>query len=156
MTSTLAHTSWTGTAQEINRGRLDQLARELDMPGGGFTFDPLTGHQVRSGFALSVYPERERQIGDRVTGADLLEYLLDNADLLAKPGMGAAGAGESDAGRPVLGGWRDGTSGIAYLDVSIVVYGRDRAEALAAAHDQLAYFDLTNGVEVRLDGAEAA
>jgi hypothetical protein len=121
----------------ITTGYLGDLARELNKPGGGFTVSATSGFPMRAGYALSLHPEREQQIGGRVCADDLMNYIRDNWDLLGKPGV-------------VLGGWRDRESGRAFLDVSTVVHDRERAGVLARAHKQLAYFDLRTGCEIRV------
>lgn len=131
-----------GTAREAAEGRISRevlrgWARRLNVPGGGFSVSATSGADVRSGFALSVHPEREQRIGDTVTADDLMAYVRANADLLMRPGA-------------VLGGWRDAESGQAFLDVSTVVHDRERALSLARAHDQLAFYDLSTGREVRV------
>lgn len=121
----------------ITAGQLEGLARELNRPGGGFTVSVLSGFAMRSGFALSVHPEREQRIGGQVFPDDLMWFVRQNWDLLGKPGA-------------VLGGWRDETSGLAYLDVSVVVHNRERAVALGRASKQVAMFDLSRRCEIRL------
>lgn len=127
MTSTLVRSTDT----------LAGLARELDAPGGGFTFDVWTMQPVTSGYAVAVVRDAEQQIQGPVTRDDVVAYALRHAPTLRRPGMR-------------LGGWRDGQTGIAYLDISCVVATREEARALAEEHAQLAFFDLNTGSEIYL------
>lgn len=123
------------TRKASSDARLVRLADALSVPDGGFTVDPRTGGDVRTGYGLSVYPERERQIGGKVTPEDIRQYAYDNADLLAIPGN-------------LLGGWRDPETGIAFLDVSTVRHDRDDALFIARQNGQLAIFDFRYGVSI--------
>lgn len=129
MTSALVHTTSTPAALVI------RMADALSVPDGGFSVDPRTGGDVRTGYAVAVFPERERQIGGRVNPADVLAYVLDNADKLAGNGV-------------VVGGWRNPDDGLAYLDISRTVGTREEAAELARDHNQLAYFDFSAGASV--------
>lgn len=123
------HTTATETARVVS------LADRLSVPDGGYTVDPRTGRFVTTGYAVAVYPDREQQISGRVGPADVTAYAYRNADVSRRSGV-------------MFGGWRDPSSGIAYLDVSVVVASRGEAERLARRHNQLAYFDLASGSSV--------
>lgn len=118
----------------ITTDHLRELAREVTR-GRGFTVSALSGFAMRSGYAVSVHPERSQTIGGPVFADDLMDFVRANWDLLGKPGA-------------VLGGWRD-ESGMARLDVSTVVHDRERARVLARAHGQCAVFDLVRARLVR-------
>lgn len=124
---------------EQRRAQLAGLARAVNCPDGGFTYDVRAGERVSAGYAVAVCPEREReqQIDGPVRFADLLAYALQHAEVLARPGY-------------VMGGWRDARTGRAYLDVSVVVGDRREAARLATEYEQLAFFDLGAGREVRM------
>lgn len=120
------------TALRYSTDTLTGLARALDTPGGGFTFDAFAGLHVSDGYAVAVVDNAEQQITGPVSRADVVEYALKYAATLAQPGMR-------------LGGWRDAETGIAYLDISCVVATRKEAHALAAQHNQVAFYSLTSG-----------
>lgn len=115
--------------------RCVRLADALSVPDGGFSVDPRTGGDVRTGYAVAIHPDRERQIGGVVRPEDIRAFAYDNADLLAQEGS-------------VLGGWRDPETGIAYLDVSVQVHDRAEALALGRQYDQLAVFDFRFGASI--------
>lgn len=119
----------------LTADRLAVLAEALAEPDGGFSVRPNTGRPVRTGYAVSVHPECERQISGTVTVDDLCAFMIVNADALAEPGA-------------VLGGWRDPASGVAYLDVSRVVAHRFVALQLAAEYGQLAVYDFAAGQSI--------
>lgn len=129
MTSAVCYSTSTELALTV------RMADALSVPDGGFSVDPRTGGDVAQGFAVAVYADRERQIMGRVTRDDITSYVFGNADLLAGNGL-------------VVGGWRDPSSGIAYLDISRVVESRELAVALAKAHGQVAYFDFRSARSV--------
>jgi hypothetical protein len=105
-----------------------RLAKALDTPDGGFSVNTKTGENVTSGYALSIYPEFERQIKGRVTAREIERYMWDHSEDLAVENV-------------VFGGWRDPETGIAFLDVSMVINDRTEALRLARQYDQLAVFD---------------
>jgi hypothetical protein len=115
--------------------RFAQLADRLSVPDGGFSVTARTLADVKGGFSVAVFPGCERQIGGRVTADDVREYMLDHAAELLRDGV-------------VAGGWRDPKTGVAYLDVARVVTTRAEAAALAAEHNQVAYFDFAAGRSV--------
>lgn len=115
--------------------QLSALADALTVPDGGFSIIPATGENVTSGYAVSIYPERERIIPGRVATDDLADYLRKHAEVLALPGR-------------VFGGWRDPASGAAFLDVSVITRDLSDALTLAHAHGQLAVFDFAALVSI--------
>lgn len=133
MTAVLARTSHTTDT-------IDGLARRLNTPGGGFTYDVWTSSHITEGFAVAVVDDAEQRIDGTVTRADIRDYALKHAELLRRPGMR-------------LGGWREGNTGTAFLDISCVVETRAEAFALSARHNQLAFFDLSTGTEITMPRA---
>lgn len=106
---------------------------------GGFTYNPTSDSSPEKGFVLSVYPERERTVPlDELTPEAVEQYLADNADLLAKDDV-------------YFGGWVDTDKSMVYFDCSIVVQERSEADKLARRFEQLAYFDLGECEEIRVD-----
>lgn len=112
-----------------------RLARKLTVADGGFTLDPRTGFEVTEGYSVAVHEGREQQLTGAVRVADVKSYAYRNADLLAQSGT-------------AFGGWRDPETGIAYLDVSVVVATRAEAAQLARAHGQVAFYDFAAGCSV--------
>ncbi|WP_158881959.1 hypothetical protein [Amycolatopsis anabasis] len=115
-----------------------RLADAINGPEGGFSVSPLTGHDVRSGYAVSLHPDRERQIGGKVTPEDIRDFAYDNAAVLM-------------AGGVVLGGWRD-DNGVSYLDITTIVYDREEALALGRKYGQIAIWDFARGASVKVQG----
>lgn len=118
--------------------RLLSLADALSVPDGGFSVDPITGADIRTGYAVAVHPEHEHVLTHSVTAGDLIEYLARVAATLALPGR-------------ILGGWHDPTSGAVYLDVSVVTSALSDALSLGIRYHQLAVFDLASMESVSAD-----
>ncbi|WIY01829.1 hypothetical protein QRX60_48820 [Amycolatopsis mongoliensis] len=121
--------------RRLSAARLAAMAAALSVPDGGFTVDPVTGTDMRTGYAVSVHPECERRYRRPVTADDLTDYLTDylthtrTASALAMPGR-------------VFGGWRDPGTGRVYLDASAVVPTLAAAFVLGRRAGQHAVFDL--------------
>lgn len=118
---------WTrGTSAKGVAGLAGRLRTE-----GGFTYQVMGGKSPQPGsgaLILSPYSDREQVIGiDELKPADLARYVVKNIDKLKKPDH-------------YFGAWVD--NGKVYLDVSIVVHDKSKAESLCKQHKQLAYFDL--------------
>lgn len=131
------------TASQLAFASLAANIATATRANGGATF-ALSGQSLtgRRGYALSVYPDRERIVPGVADAASIAQYIADNADVFL-----------SDL-RAVVGTWvHDGQT---FLDISRVI--ADRSEALAAARDaaQLAIFDLEALEEITVSGAEAA
>lgn len=111
----------------------------IEKADGGFTYNPVTGEQPTTGFALSIHPEREQKIdGSKADVVALAEYAAKNWDLLSQP-------------QNYMGGWHSPDDGQVYLDVSTVVQTAEEAERLAREANQLAYFDLVKGQSIKLE-----
>ncbi len=112
-----------------------ELAGKLQ-GAGGFTYDPRGGSGVARGYALSLYPEREKVFAAAdVTPAKLEKYIGDNMDLLSKEDH-------------YVGGWLDVKSGKVYMDISVVMSDPSKAMAMAREQGELAYYDLEKGESV--------
>jgi hypothetical protein len=107
---------------------LVHLSDSLSVPDGGFSVSVDNWSDVRTGYAVSTFPEYEERIVGPVGQARIARYLAIHMQLLAR----------SDV---VLGGWRNPDDGVAYLDVTIVVPTRDQALALAQENGQVAVWD---------------
>lgn len=111
----------------------------IRQPDGGFTYQPLTGAEPKTGYALSIFPDRSFATDAKDLSLDDLDGYLDkNADLLADPNN-------------YVGGWHDPATGKVFLDVSRVVTDEYEAATLARRHDQIAYFDLGRGASVTVN-----
>lgn len=105
----------------------------------GFTYNPLTGEHESSGFALSIYKEREAVLPlDGLTRADLIEFARQNADLLQ----------DQSKFPHRIGGWA--RQGDLFLDVSMCIPSEQllRAAEYVVKYNQLAMFDLSAMEEV--------
>lgn len=121
----------------VSVSRLPGLCQRLNAPGGGFAIHALSGERVRDGFVVSIHPEREQYIGDRVDVGDVIAYAFENADLLVRAEW-------------VLSCWRDDVTGVAHLDVSMVVYDRREAVRLCREYGQATFWDASTGRAVRV------
>jgi hypothetical protein len=119
------------------------LADALSVPDGGFSVDPITGADMRAGYAVAVHPEHARILTHRVTAGDLIGYTARVAAALELPGR-------------ILGGWHDPTSGAVYPDVSVVTSRLSEALSLGIQYHQLAVFDLASMESVPVDVAVGA
>lgn len=108
----------------------------------GFSYDIYQHDQPAAGFALSIYPQRERVIKmDQLHFEDIQQFAEDNADLLLDRGKF----------NHIMGGWASG--GKIYLDVSVIVPEdqRERAAKLTLEYNQLAMWSLHEGREYTAD-----
>ena len=104
---------------------------------GGFTYQPVDDTTPTKGYALSVFRGAEKVFDvESVTEDDIYNYLIEHKDKFEDPGVH-------------VGGWVD--DGKVYLDLSIVVEDREKAEKLGIEHDQLAMFDLANFNTIHLE-----
>lgn len=117
----------------------------IQQADGGFTYNALTKDTPTTGYALSLYKEREKIIDAKDANVvALAKYTHANRDLLSKTGN-------------YLGGWHNPTDGKVYLDVSTIVKSAAEAERLGREHKQIAYFDLVKGHSVDIsEGAHVA
>lgn len=112
------------------------LLKTIGQPDGGFTVQPVSGAQPKTGYALSLFKGRERvrDVGT-LKLTDLAQFAKDNKDLLS----------QSDN---YFGAWHNPEDHKIYMDVSKVVTDASEAERLGRDNDQLAYFDLGKGQSV--------
>lgn len=109
---------------------------------GGFTYQPTTGEQPVTGYAVAIFPECERRYSlDALTPESLqsalVSYASEHASLLSQPGC-------------YFGGWLDTSSGMLYLDVSIIVGTEREAIDIARRHKQAAYYDLSRRATITI------
>ena len=104
----------------------DLITRE-----GGFSYRPVTARSPRTGYMVSTYEGRERQLPmppDRIGLTEAIRvYRNDHADIVGRP-------------RHYIGAWIE--NGVLYTDISVQVEGEAEAGALARAHKQMAYYDV--------------
>ena len=127
------------TTEALPTTVLVHLADALSVPDGGFSVTVRNWVDARAGFAVSVAPRLEQRFPGSVVHEDIERYVSEHAAMLTRP----------DA---LLGGWRNPDTGIAHLDVSIVVPGRCQAFALARSRGQLAIWDFARQVSVPVVG----
>jgi hypothetical protein len=127
-------------ARERNlRGLLDQVKQ----PNGGFTMHAVTGRRPTSGFALSIYKDRETtKPVKNLEVIDLVQFAKANEDLLRQPDN-------------YFGVWHDPKSNLVYMDISIVVTSATEAERLGRQNRQGSYFDLQEGQLVDIEDEAA-
>jgi hypothetical protein len=114
---------------------------------GGFTYSVTNASHVKSGYALSPYPERSEVHDTKDMSSSVIKTYRDkNADLLGKPDH-------------YLGAWREraeeGKIDRVWLDVSIVKGSKAEAVAVGKEHNQIAMYDLAKGEEIPLGGSGA-
>jgi len=123
----------------ISDHHVEELYERIAKPDGGFTYQPLTANEPAAGYAVSIFPDRSFGAdASQMRLDDLVNYVVQNADLLSDPGNH-------------IGAWHDPETHRVYLDISRVVPTPDRAASLARAHDQIAYFDLSRGQSVTVN-----
>jgi hypothetical protein len=127
----------------LSPSSLETIAGDLATPDGGFTYNPGTDEAATAGFSVSPYPELSRELDLRkMSKREVLEavaqYSEDHATVLEQP-------------EHFFGGWHDPETGKAWLDVSIVVDSAQRARAIGAKRDQLAFFDFQVMNSVNID-----
>lgn len=110
-----------------------------DMVGefGGFVVALQESADVKSGYAVSVHPEREDRRRGFVTGAYLADFILNNLDLLSHPAA-------------VLRVHRVGKTGPTYLNVCTVVTKLDTAKVSAHMHEREKVVRMADGMLMRV------
>lgn len=117
---------------------LSEVAKQVKMPDAGFTVQPVTGVEPKTGFGLSVMKDREQTVPvDKMTKKALIDFVQKNWDVLK----------DKDN---YVGGWHNPEDGQLYLDVSKVVKTAKEAEMISRQHNQKAYFDFAKGKSVPL------
>ena len=108
------------------------LFQRLGQPGEGVTIHAVTNEEPKGPgyYAVSPHKDRERVFpkAKSFTHDDMLDFVVDNYDLLVKDGN-------------YLGLWHNPKTGELVADVSVVVKSKDEARRLAILHKQDAYFD---------------
>ncbi|MEI7906335.1 MAG: hypothetical protein WCI84_03145 [Bacteroidota bacterium] len=100
---------------------------------GGFSYQPISKHTPKDGFMVSIFPEHETVFNslDEITPATLNDYLDKRLDVFEKYPNAHFGA------------WHDEETGKVYLDISVHVPDEKEAHALARAHGQEGYFNVS-------------
>jgi len=112
---------------------LSQNSRLLDAKlktDGGFTHQPLTHNEPKTGYAVGVYPERGQTLPDEQVSPDThMDFVVNNIDLLQDPNN-------------YFGAFREG--GQTSLDISKVVSDPAEAMELARQANQQSIWDFRN------------
>lgn len=119
------------------RETIARVVHQQTNEDGGCTISPEKGDLAgQPGYAVSMYPERERVVPlDDFTACVLSKYMRDNDDLLDRHGY-------------ALGTWIN--EGSVYLDIVRVVPDLWSAMEAGFLHKQKAIFDLEKRVEIPL------
>jgi hypothetical protein len=126
-------------ARQDRGGRFRGLLDQIREPNGGFTVHAVTGRQPTSGYALSIYKDRETtKPAQDLELIDLVRFATANEDLLRQPDN-------------YFGVWHDPESNLVYMDISIVVRSAAEAERLGRQNQQGSYFDLGDGQLVDIE-----
>lgn len=129
-------------------GLSEDLIDQIMQPDGGFTYNVVTGDMPKTGYAVSIYPERtstplnveayknlpKSEVRARIRAA-ALAYVERNRDLLLQPGN-------------YLGPWHNPKTGAITWDVSRVVPDLDTAMTLGRKYKQDAIFDFEKGQSI--------
>lgn len=126
-----------GKRRDVTRGK--QLARKMSRYGG-YTYQPVSNTWPDQGFAVSILPEHEVMTFGQPTRSNLANFVRKHK----------ARAKEQD--NLHLGGWYDTKTGRGYLDLSVVVDDKTKAQKLAKKHNQIAFIDLATFDEYDQDG----
>lgn len=119
-----------------------KLAFDL-VHSGGFTSD-LNGNSPTTGYALSLYPEREWHAPASAVDPRQIQAFLDTSRaLLENPGV-------------YVGGWLDPTDNTVYLDVSQVIRNEQQALSVARARGQIAVYCFDTQQSIYLNQLERA
>lgn len=114
----------------------EALASRLSKPDGGFTINPRDLGEPKTGFALSIFPDRSKSLDpSSVSAPRILNFAEQNGDLLEQEGN-------------MLGAWHDPETNRVFFDVAKVVESENEAKKLALENDQVAYFDIAAGKSV--------
>lgn len=117
---------------DLNGKTVNEILLKIENSGGA-TYNLSKGDlSGTDNFAVSIYPDREK-IEEIATFDDLENYINDNMDLLGNSSNS-------------FGAWAH--DGKVYFDVIATVSDQKEALELGRKHNQLAIFDLKNGVEI--------
>ena len=115
---------------------IQSLVARLAVKDGGFTVNVKDMSEPKTGFALSIYPDRSKGLDtESINAVRLADYIDQNTDLLEQDGN-------------MLGAWHDPKTGRVFFDISKVTNDEVEAKLLATSNDQVAYFDIAAGKSV--------
>lgn len=135
---------WTSDVHSPDRrGRFSKVeARGLIsmmVESGGFSYQPFDDYSPSDGYMVSPYPERSETMKQaEVSETRFGRYVNRNNDALVKDNH-------------FFGGWLDTETNTVWLDVSVRAKTAEEAKRLACEHDQIAYWDIKNMQEVRVE-----
>jgi hypothetical protein len=125
-----------GGGGDLGAAAVRSLQQRLSQPDGGFSIHTRSGRQPRTGYMVSIYPDRSvSKPAAQVEPAEIKRFLRANKDILRRP-------------HHHFGGWHDPKTGMVWFDVAVRTRAREAAEALGRRHNQLAYYDLVAGKSV--------
>ena len=107
---------------------------------GGFTISVMDGTEPVSGYIVAIPGAEEKYLSSSVTPRHFASYKRRKWDRLNRPGR-------------FWGAWVDNSSGreMVYFDIAEQVDDLEEAKRLGRERNQLAIWDVANGVEIRLD-----
>lgn len=126
-------------SQIKSSGSLDEIVSSINE--GGVTFD-VANSQNKGGqplYSVSVYPERSKTFEGKLNKSDIVQYVLDNFDLLTRKNHN-------------LGGWYDTDAKKLWLDVAATIKDKNKAIELGRQHNQKAIFSLGDFTEIPTGG----
>jgi len=136
---------WTSDVHSLDRrGRFSPVESRglMSMLLGkeqGFSYQPFDDYSPTDGYMVSIYEERsETMKPSEVSEKRFGRYVNRNNDLLVKDNH-------------FFGGWLDGENNTVWLDVSIRAKSAEEARRLGCENNQLAYWDVKNKLEVRIE-----
>lgn len=124
--------------QFSKRKALDLVSR-LKEPDSGFTVDPRTGKDLKSGYIVAMYEDRSNST-EEISPHWINEFAKANRDLLA----------DTDN---VVVAWREPDTDVVWFDVSKVVVDKRSAIDLAVQNGQEAILDLGTGNTINTSGS---
>ncbi len=135
---------WTSDVHSPDRrGRFSKVEARglisLMVESGGFSYQPFDDYSPSDGYMVSPYPERSETMKQaEVSEKRFGRYVNRNNDALVEDNH-------------FFGGWLDTETDTVWLDVSIRAKTPEEAQRLACEHDQIAYWDIKNMQEVRVE-----
>lgn len=116
----------------------------------GFSYDVAHNESPTNGYVVSPFLGRERQFAGIPSICDIMQYIIDNYDVLRKLESVLDDFPFIWGKDVVIGGWLDSATGIYYSDCSVVC--DDILDAIRMGKDanQIAIFDLNTFTEIRI------
>jgi hypothetical protein len=115
----------------------------------GSTFDPITGANLagtKNSFAVAISDQltwNPETVGENLTSENLTAYVNNNKSIFTQGGTAVGSWYGADQGDPKE----------LWLDVITIVKGKEKAVQLGRDNNQVAIWDLENGVEINTGGS---